>query len=178
MRGHAEIRASHESGFIHRVPIKGTGSVRIVRDSVDRPKAVDYRQLPLAMRTGAGLPFVAGDRLGGVQNDALEQLSQRLIVEVRQALQDFDEVLLDAKTELDAVGTSCFYGTMLSRSHDLSNDLECGRLGPRAARPCRREGFARPCRPGGAAEHTGMLSSTPSRCSQLAAIGCCATTPR
>jgi len=66
-------------------------SVDVVVEAVD-PLQLPYGlQLAFAVRAGAGLTLVAGHRVEGVQDDALEQLTQGLVVELGETIDDLDQ---------------------------------------------------------------------------------------
>src|SRR5215475_13278460 len=81
--------ASTVDGWLvaRRLPGELARGMRLVIQSVDLLEVLDRRQGGAAVRARARLALIPGYRLERVQHDLLQQLAERLVVELRQALE-------------------------------------------------------------------------------------------
>src|SRR5262249_57069189 len=82
-------------------------AVRRVVQAVDPLEVLDRLQLRPAVRARARLALVARYRFERVQHDLLEQLAERLVVELGQPLQHLDQPCLHADPELYPLDPRC-----------------------------------------------------------------------
>src|SRR5690349_10827206 len=91
---------------------RASGISRLRAAWEDLLEVLDRLELGLAVRARARLALVFRHRFEGVRNDLFEQLPERLVVELCQALQHLYQARLHANTELDPLDS------VRHRSHD------------------------------------------------------------